>query len=317
MHGLHIVDDIIALAEWRKRRILSCVERENAMTFAIAGVSGHTGKIVADALLARGKQVRVIVREAEKGATFARRGAEVAVADLGDSAALSAALRGAQGAYLLIPPNPAAPRFREYQDRVSRALAEAAQVSGVAHVVLLSSLGAQHAAGTGPIAGLHYTEQLLGQLKDTATSSLRAGYFYENLAGTLGAVKEAGVLPSFFPADYAFPMASTGDIGRLAAELLLEQPARSQVIELGTNHSHAEIARVLGELLHKRVSVQEAPLSAVAPTFASFGFSQDLAAQYAEMVGALRAGLATFEGKHRHVASGEPLDHVFKALLGL
>src|SRR5262245_6675400 len=44
------------------------------MTFAIAGVSGHTGRVAAEALLAQGKQVRVIVREREKAAALAARG---------------------------------------------------------------------------------------------------------------------------------------------------------------------------------------------------------------------------------------------------
>ena len=81
------------------------------MTFAIAGVSGKTGQIVAETLLARGQGVCVVVRDEAKGAAWRARGAEVAVADLGDSAALASALRGAEGAYLLVPPS-FAPGFR-------------------------------------------------------------------------------------------------------------------------------------------------------------------------------------------------------------
>lgn len=35
--------------------------------YAVAGVTGNTGSVVADELLRRGKEVRVIVRNAEKG----------------------------------------------------------------------------------------------------------------------------------------------------------------------------------------------------------------------------------------------------------
>src|SRR5579863_8408986 len=76
---------------------------EDAM-FAVAGVSGHTGKVVAETLLAQKKPVRVIVRDAAKGEEWKRRGAEVAVADLEDAEALTRALRGADSAYLLLPP---------------------------------------------------------------------------------------------------------------------------------------------------------------------------------------------------------------------
>ena len=72
--------------------------------YAIAGVSGNTGSVVANTLLAAGKPVRVIVRDAAKGEPWKAKGAEVAVASLDDRAALAAALKGTQGAYLLIPP---------------------------------------------------------------------------------------------------------------------------------------------------------------------------------------------------------------------
>ena len=73
--------------------------------FAITGITGHTGAVVAETLLAAGKPVRVIVRDAAKGAAWKARGAEVAVADLKDAAALAQAFRGVQGAYVLSPPD--------------------------------------------------------------------------------------------------------------------------------------------------------------------------------------------------------------------
>ena len=93
------------------------------MTFVVAGVSGNTGKVVAESLLARGKQVRVVVREEGKAAALRAKGADVAVADLSDAAALGQALAGAEGAYVLVPPTITAPDFGAYQDGVTRALA--------------------------------------------------------------------------------------------------------------------------------------------------------------------------------------------------
>lgn len=283
-------------------------------TFAIAGITGHTGQATADALLARGHHIRAIVRDAAKAAAWQARGAEVAVADLADPGALAAALRGTGGAFLLVPPNLAAPRYREHQDRVTRSLAAALAESGVPRAVFLSSIGAQRERGTGPIAGIHTAEQLLGRVPGTAVTFLRAGYFYENVAATLGSVVEAGVLPSFFPAALPIAMTSTGDIGRLAAELLTDAPGPTRVVQLGTPRTHDELAAALAKLTGTPVRVHEAPLEAVAPTFVSLGFSPDLAALYAEMIGAIRDGLA-FEPGHRTVASTEPLEQVFGALL--
>ena len=60
------------------------------------------------------------------------------------------------------------------------------QDAGVRRAVFLSSLGAEVAAGTGPIVGLHGAEERLGAISGIALLILRAGYFYENSYGTLG-----------------------------------------------------------------------------------------------------------------------------------
>jgi uncharacterized protein YbjT (DUF2867 family) len=75
--------------------------------YAIAGVTGHTGSVAAETLLAEGKPVRVIVRDAAKGVAWMRKGAEVAVASLDDVPALTAALTGVAGAFVLLPPQAA------------------------------------------------------------------------------------------------------------------------------------------------------------------------------------------------------------------
>jgi uncharacterized protein YbjT (DUF2867 family) len=71
--------------------------------FVVAGVTGNTGKVVAETLLAQKKPVRVLVRDEAKGAEWKRRGAEVVVAELDDAAALDRAFAGATGAYFLLP----------------------------------------------------------------------------------------------------------------------------------------------------------------------------------------------------------------------
>src|SRR5438067_11552606 len=90
------------LAEKTRRSI--CRNREARM-YVVLGVTGNTGSVVADTLLRQGKPVRVVVRDAAKAAPWKQRGAEVAVAQVQDSRALAQALRGAQGAYLLLPPD--------------------------------------------------------------------------------------------------------------------------------------------------------------------------------------------------------------------
>ena len=140
--------------------------------FAIAGVTGNTGSVVAETLLAAKAPIRVIVRDAAKGAAWKARGAEVAIADLGDVAALTAAFAGVQGAYVLLPPRPTSTAPLADNHAVADAIAAAVAAAKVPHVVLLSSVGAQHPSGTGPIATVHYAEQVLAKV--TTWTAVRA-----------------------------------------------------------------------------------------------------------------------------------------------
>src|SRR3954469_23742265 len=107
--------------------------------YTIAGVTGHTGKVVAETLLAQGQQIRVIVRDENKGAPWKARGAEVAVVSLSDDVALTRALSGAKGAYLLLPPDAVASDFFGSRMRITEAIGRAALNAGLPHLVLLSS----------------------------------------------------------------------------------------------------------------------------------------------------------------------------------
>jgi NAD(P)H dehydrogenase (quinone) len=71
--------------------------------YAITGVTGQVGGAMARILLARGKAVRGVVRNAEKGQSWAAKGCEIAVADMEDEAALAAAFRGTDGIFILPP----------------------------------------------------------------------------------------------------------------------------------------------------------------------------------------------------------------------
>ena len=119
--------------------------------FVILGASGHTGKVVAGNLLARGEKVRVVGRSAEHLQPLAQQGAEIAAADVTDARALTNAFKGAQAAYVMIPPNVSTSDVRAFQDRVSDAIASAVRTVGTKYIVALSSIGAEKSSGTTPV----------------------------------------------------------------------------------------------------------------------------------------------------------------------
>ncbi|NJL17223.1 MAG: NAD(P)H-binding protein [Nitrospira sp.] len=109
--------------------------------FVVLGATGNTGTVVVETLLGRKHPVRVVVRSDEKGAAWKIKGAEVAVASLGDVSALTKAFQGAKGVYVLVPPNYGAEAWLADQRMAMDRAAEAIQKSGVDHVVFLSSVG--------------------------------------------------------------------------------------------------------------------------------------------------------------------------------
>jgi len=73
--------------------------------YAVTGITGRVGGVVARALLDAGLPVRAVVRDDAKGGAWKKRGCEVAFADMSDARALNAALTGVNGVFVLIPPN--------------------------------------------------------------------------------------------------------------------------------------------------------------------------------------------------------------------
>jgi uncharacterized protein YbjT (DUF2867 family) len=270
--------------------------------YVVTGATGNTGSVVADTLLQQGKQVKIVLHSDAKAGEWKAKGAQVAIADLSDSAALAAALKGAEAAYIMVPPIYGAPDFLAAMAKLTDSIARGIQESGVPYIVMLSSVGAQHAEGTGPIRNLHYGESVIPQAASNATV-LRPAYFMENYAPVLGAAAGGGVLPSFFPADFSFAMNATLDIGRIAADLLLHPAPGLRVVEMEgpARYSPADIAATLTSLLGKPVRVLELPLDAVVPEFTKLGFTEDAAKLFAEMYAGLLSGhvSAPATGEHR------------------
>jgi uncharacterized protein YbjT (DUF2867 family) len=263
--------------------------------YAVAGVSGQTGAAVAHALQAAGELVRVIVRRVEAGEAWKARGTEVAIADLADHVALTAALRGTKGAYLLNPPRyDVADPFAE-AEKVGAAFAHAIDASGTGRVVVLSSVGGHLAAGNGIIGTNHRVEEALADVK-TPVAILRARYFFENWTHVLGAARGNGLLPSFLaPVERRFPMVSVADIAATAVELLRGAPwTGRKVVELGSfEASPQEVAAAVATALAKPVAPVIAPHEQWAGILRGNGFSPEVAAAFVAMYDGINAGIVS------------------------
>lgn len=263
--------------------------------YVIAGATGNVGSAAADALLKAGKPVTVIVRSQEKARQWTEKGAEAVVADLTDTAALTKALTGAAGAFLMVPPN-FTPDYLQASRELIASLATAVKDSGVEHTVFLSSIGAQHDSGTGNIVTVHWGEQALLPAAENLTI-VRAGYFMENWAPVLPVALEHGVLPTFLAPETPIQTIATADIGAFVADSLLN-PARGHRIRSVAGpapYSPQDIADALSGLLGKPVPLAPQPVEDVTATFTGMGMPAPVAELFQGMYAGFAAGHITFE----------------------
>jgi uncharacterized protein YbjT (DUF2867 family) len=189
--------------------------------YVVLGASGHTGRVVATNLLTRGQTVRVVGRNSLHLQPLASKGAEPFIADVCDASALVKAFEPADSAYIMIPPNLTSKDPLGYADRLSDAIFAAAQKSGIKNIVVLSSIGAELASGTGPVVGLHNLEQKLNQIAQANVLFLRAAYFMENTLPQANAIRKMGNAAGPLSPDLSIPMIATRDIGNVASDVLL------------------------------------------------------------------------------------------------
>ena len=259
--------------------------------YVILGASGHTGSIIADFLLSKGKKVRVLGRDPGRLERFVRNGAEAFAASVNDAAVLAKALSGARAAYLMLPPVAS----REDQERQSDALAKAVKESGLSYAVHLSSFGAHVPEGTGPIAGLHSSEQKLNAIRGLNVLHLRAAYFMENNLAAIGMIQRMGIFAGALLPDLKVPMIATRDIGDYAAKRLLELDfSGKQTRELlgERDLSMAEVTAVIARGIGKPdLHYEQFPYDQVQQVLTQLGVPPKTAAVYIEMYKAINAGV--------------------------
>jgi len=262
--------------------------------YVVTGATGHTGNVVAKALLSRRQKVRLIGRTPERLKALAAEGAEPFVADLGDAAGLAKAFAGAKAVYVMLPPNLASSDYRSFQKLVTDAIVAALRSTGVTHAVTLSSIGADKPDKTGPVVGLHYLEEELNRIDALNVLHLRAGYFMENTLAQTGIIQKMGMAVGPLRPDLKLPMIATRDIGEAAADVLLSLDFRQKETRelLGQRDiSMSEVAQSIGSAIGKPdLRYIQAPDEQLRPALVQMGMSSNMADLLLEMSAALNSG---------------------------
>lgn len=263
--------------------------------YAITGITGKVGGVVARNLLSAGQRVRAVVRDAEKGRAWADLGCEVAIAEMEDAAALTRAFKHATGVFILPPsnydPEPGFPEAKAVISAVRRAL----DASRPGKVVCLSTIGAQ-ALQTNLLTQRTLMEEALSTLP-WPVAFLRPAWFMENLSGDIDQSRTYGVFSSFLqPLDRPIAMVSTADVGHVAAELLLQDWTGKRIVELeGPDRvTQNEIASELTKALHRPVRAEAIPREEWGAIFRAQGMRHPIPRM--QMLEGFNEGWITFEG---------------------
>ena len=105
---------------------------------------------------------------------------------------------------------------------------------------------------------------------------LRAAWFMENSSLDVTSARDAGVINSFLqPLEKPVPMVATGDIGRVAAELLRQVWTGRRVVELEGPHrvTPMELGATFSPVLGRPVQVKAIPRSSWEEIFRSQGMT--------------------------------------------
>ena len=224
--------------------------------FVVMGASGNTGRATCEALLSAGERVRVVGRNPERLAGFARAGADLAIADWLDPGVLTEALEGAAALYCMVAVDPTVPDYDAHYDAASEAIAAAVSAADVSHVVNLSGIGSHLPAAVtrtmGAIDAARRHEERLNTLTGVNIVHLRPGFFMENYLRDIPALKATDRLRGALDADRPVAMISTSDIGARAAELMRRrdfEPGTALDLLGPADVAPRHAARVLGEAI--------------------------------------------------------------------
>lgn len=264
--------------------------------YTVIGATGNTGRVVAEDLLAAGLPVRVVGRSPDRLAALVEAGAEPVVGDVSDAEFVARACDGVGGVYHLIPPLYHMD-LRAWQTEAGEALVSGIRDAGVPYVVNLSSVGAQHRGGTGPIAGLREQEERFNDLTEVNVLHLRPGWFMENLYMMLDVIRGTGVLGTPIRGDVPIAMIATRDIGAEAARRLaaLDFDGHHTKELLGPrNYTLTEVAGIVGAAIGKPdLPYVTVPEEAAAAGFEQMGVHEATVATFMEMYRGFNEGRVT------------------------
>lgn len=248
----------------------------------ILGGTGHVGSAAARALLERGEAVTIVSRSRSKAPDLEARGARVAIADINDVKRVSRIV--AQGTCLLLLNPPADPStdVDAEERRTLAAIFAALDGAKLEKIVAISTYGAQPGKHIADLGALYEMEQELATLPIPGTI-VRGAYYMSNWAAQVSSARKAGVIHTFFPADFKLPMVDPVDIGRTAAALMAGPGTSTGTyhVEGPYRYSANDVAAAFARVLERPVEAVEVAQEGWLEALEAVGFSRPAATAFA------------------------------------
>lgn len=241
------------------------------MTTVVTATSGHLGRLIVEALLARGVpagQVVATARDTTKIADLARRGVRTARADYSDPASLREAFTGAD-ALVLVSLNEVGSGAGQDPDAIFNAI-EAAAAAGVGLIAYTSYLHADTSAAI--MAGEYRRAEEALVASGVPSVILRNGPYAENYTNQLPVYLEHGIVGAAGHARIS--AASRVDYAEAAAVVVTTGGHAGKVYELGGQaFTMAGLAQVVSAESGREVAYTDLPEQAYAEVLVGAGLA--------------------------------------------
>lgn len=220
--------------------------------YIITGSIGNISKPIVTGLVKAGKNVGVITSKSDRVKDIEQLGAKALVGSVSDKAFVNKAFAGADVVYTMIPPIWQTSNWHASQNEVASAYTDAIKSNNIRYVVNLSSLGAHHKDGVGPVNALYDFEQALNAIPGLNVKHLRPSFFYYNFLAHIGLIRSAGIMGANY-GEQKITLVHPRDIADVALQELLDLKFSGSSVRhiVSDERTGADVAKTLGKAIGK------------------------------------------------------------------
>lgn len=265
----------------------------------VSGAPGNVGTELVKLLLARGHQVRVLIRRPESAERLAFSGVETAFGDLTDRDSLERSLAGVDRVFVNSAVGPAI--------LAQTNLVDAAKQAGVRHIVKLSWIGASEHLVAVPFGRWHAEVESYLKASGVAHTILRASAFMQNHLNHITMPQANTVYGA--AGEGKASLVDARDVAAVAADVLTEAGHAGKLYEVTGPEalSNAAVAAIISKVTRRHVCSVNVSPDQLADSYIRAGWP-DAWAEELVAIQELRAGghLATVTDVVERVAGRKP-----------